>query len=93
MQSFPLPETKAKTKARGRQKRKVEKLLEGLVVFHQLIPAEKMDPRRPRSHDPQQSGGWEGGRWMIEDKEMLQSVAANPHVFKINRHTTFPQLS
>lgn len=29
---------------------------------------------------------------MIEDKEMLQPGAANPHVFKMNRGTVFPQL-
>lgn len=59
MQSFPSLETKARQKQEGgkKGKKKVEKLLKGLVVFRQLITAEKMDSRRPRSHDPWQSWG------------------------------------
>lgn len=63
----------------------MEKFLKGLVVFRQLIAAEKMDCHQPRSHDPWQRGeGWERGGWMMENKEMLQFDVADPHVFKIN---------
>lgn len=47
--------------------KKMEKFLKALVVFRQLITAEKMDSRWPPSHDPWRVGEGRGGCGQMDD--------------------------